>query len=141
MVERSRKEVEHRVMSQEEAIDKLERDIRDARFLTDEASRKFDEATYKIEKIDQALARALTRAEKAEAAVGAMEGQLLQTGNGLSRSAANKEKSQRREEQLKRQLKHLKALLEEAEHRADAESEEQEKLQARVDYYKRRLKK
>ena len=50
-VERSRKEVEHRVMSYEEAIEQMEAKLREAAFLTDEATRKREEAAYKAERL------------------------------------------------------------------------------------------
>lgn len=47
--ERSRKEVEHRVNSTEDIIDKLVEKLREARNLTDEATKKTDEVLHKID--------------------------------------------------------------------------------------------
>ena len=50
--ERGRKEVEHRVMSTEDAIETLEAKLKEARHLTEEASRKHDETIYKLDRED-----------------------------------------------------------------------------------------
>eukprot|EP00095_Tigriopus_kingsejongensis_P009996 maker-scaffold368_size193847-snap-gene-0.31 protein:Tk09996 transcript:maker-scaffold368_size193847-snap-gene-0.31-mRNA-1 annotation:"tropomyosin- isoforms 33 34" len=129
-MERSRKEMEHRVLSFEETIDKLTSNIREARFLTDEASRKFDEATYKIEKIDQVLDRSLVKADQAESNEEILEDKLKRVGNALTQKVAVKEKSGKREDHLKQELRHLQAQLQEAEHRAEMEEDEEKKLEA-----------
>ena len=50
--ERGRKEVEHRVMSAEDAIESLAAKLKEARHLTEEASRKHDETIYKLDRED-----------------------------------------------------------------------------------------
>lgn len=140
-LERGRKEVEHRVLSYEETIDKLQADIRAARYLTDEASRKFDEATYKIEKIEQVLERALARATKAEDNVDILEEKLRKTGNALTQKVALKEKSSKREEHLKHELRHLQALWKEAESRTEVEEDEVKKLEALEKMLKKKFRK
>lgn len=141
MSERSRKEVEHRVQSQEERIAKQECDIRDARYLTDEATRKHDEAKFKIEKLRQNLDKALTHAARAEDKVISLENELKKMSDLMARSVSAKEKSLKRQEHLKRQLKYTSELLKEAEHRADLEEEENEKWGQRADWLKKKMKK
>ncbi len=65
-VERSRKEVEHRVLSYEEAIEGRESKLREAAHLTEEATRKREEAAYKRERVAKAMERATERADRAE---------------------------------------------------------------------------
>ena len=58
--ERGRKEVEHRVMSAEDAIESLAAKLKEARHLTEEASRKHDETIYKLDREDWQIQIPLT---------------------------------------------------------------------------------
>merc|ERR1712179_249626 len=102
-------------MSADEAIDKLEQDLRNARFLRDETGQKTVEASYKCEKLSAALSRALDRAAKAEAAQAKLEERLMNTGTQLSDKIGNREKSSKRTDTCRNQMRKLMDQLQEAE--------------------------
>ena len=109
--ERGRKEVEHRVMSYEDAIESLTAKIKEARYLTDEATRKHDEVTFKTDKTSAALARATDRAERAERGVARLDQDLRALSNRLTQKLADKEKGVRREDGLKKQVRAFSQIL------------------------------
>ena len=67
-----------------------------------------------------------------------MESELSRRGEGLTRGVGAKERRARREEQLRAQLGKLRAQLQEAEGRADAEEAEAEKWEGKMRWLEQR---
>jgi chromosome segregation ATPase len=71
-------------MSTEDAIESLLSKLKEARHLTDEASTKHDEVTYKLDRLGAGLNRNTDRAEKAEKRVAQLESELGKESSSLS---------------------------------------------------------
>merc|ERR1719259_929554 len=110
-----RKVLENRSLSDEERMDALENQLNEARFLAEEADRKYDEVARKLAMVEADLERAEERAETGESKIVELEEELRVVGNNLKSLEVSEEKANQREEAYKEQIKQLTNKLKAAE--------------------------
>ncbi|XP_045501222.1 tropomyosin isoform X1 [Colias croceus] len=131
--ERARKVLENRSLADEERMDALENQLKEARFLAEEADKKYDEVARKLAMVEADLERAEERAESGESKIVELEEELRVVGNNLKSLEVSEEKANQREEEYKNQIKTLTTRLKEAEARAEFAERSVQKLQKEVD--------
>ncbi|XP_049871447.1 tropomyosin isoform X3 [Pectinophora gossypiella] len=131
--ERARKVLENRSLADEERMDALENQLKEARFLAEEADKKYDEVARKLAMVEADLERAEERAEAGESKIVELEEELRVVGNNLKSLEVSEEKATQREETFEGQVKLLDAQLKEAEARAEFAERSVQKLQKEVD--------
>ncbi|KRG01416.1 uncharacterized protein Dmoj_GI22927, isoform D [Drosophila mojavensis] len=131
--ERARKILENRALADEERMDALENQLKEARFLAEEADKKYDEVARKLAMVEADLERAEERAEQGENKIVELEEELRVVGNNLKSLEVSEEKANQREEEYKNQIKTLNTRLKEAEARAEFAERSVQKLQKEVD--------
>ncbi|XP_045484238.1 tropomyosin isoform X14 [Pieris rapae] len=131
--ERARKVLENRSLADEERMDALENQLKEARFLAEEADKKYDEVARKLAMVEADLERAEERAETGESKIVELEEELRVVGNNLKSLEVSEEKATQREETFESQVKLLDASLKEAEARAEFAERSVQKLQKEVD--------
>ncbi|XP_050442185.1 tropomyosin-2 isoform X2 [Adelges cooleyi] len=131
--ERARKVLENRSLADEERMDALENQLKEARFLAEEADKKYDEVARKLAMVEADLERAEERAESGESKIVELEEELRVVGNNLKSLEVSEEKANQREEEYKNQIKTLTNRLKEAEARAEFAERSVQKLQKEVD--------
>ncbi|XP_050523711.1 tropomyosin isoform X3 [Daktulosphaira vitifoliae] len=131
--ERARKVLENRSLADEERMDALENQLKEARFLAEEADKKYDEVARKLAMVEADLERAEERAESGESKIVELEEELRVVGNNLKSLEVSEEKATQREETFEEQVKGLSAQLKEAEARAEFAERSVQKLQKEVD--------
>ncbi|KAG5682089.1 hypothetical protein PVAND_011468 [Polypedilum vanderplanki] len=131
--ERARKVLENRSLADEERMDALENQLKEARFLAEEADKKYDEVARKLAMVEADLERAEERAEAGEAKIVELEEELRVVGNNLKSLEVSEEKATQREETFEGQVRILEGHLKEAEARAEFAERSVQKLQKEVD--------
>ncbi|XP_071449970.1 uncharacterized protein [Hetaerina americana] len=131
--ERMRKVLENRSLADEERMDALENQLKEARFLAEEADKKYDEVARKLAMVEADLERAEERAESGESKIVELEEELRVVGNNLKSLEVSEEKANQREEEYKTQIKNITTRLKEAEARAEFAERSVQKLQKEVD--------
>ncbi|XP_063383030.1 tropomyosin isoform X15 [Cydia fagiglandana] len=131
--ERARKVLENKSLTDEERMDALENQLKEARFLAEEADKKYDEVARKLAMVEADLERAEERAEAGESKIVELEEELRVVGNNLKSLEVSEEKANQREEEYKNQIKTLTTRLKEAEARAEFAERSVQKLQKEVD--------
>ncbi|XP_031786095.1 tropomyosin 1 isoform X3 [Nasonia vitripennis] len=131
--ERARKILENRSLADEERMDALENQLKEARFLAEEADKKYDEVARKLAMVEADLERAEERAEAGESKIVELEEELRVVGNNLKSLEVSEEKATQREESFEGQVKILDSQLKEAEARAEFAERSVQKLQKEVD--------
>ncbi|XP_066603146.1 uncharacterized protein Tm1 isoform X4 [Prorops nasuta] len=131
--ERARKILENRSLADEERMDALENQLKEARFLAEEADKKYDEVARKLAMVEADLERAEERAEAGESKIVELEEELRVVGNNLKSLEVSEEKATQREETYVGQVKILDSQLKEAEARAEFAERSVQKLQKEVD--------
>ncbi|XP_018918038.2 uncharacterized protein [Bemisia tabaci] len=131
--ERQRKILENRSLADEERMDALENQLKEARFLAEEADKKYDEVARKLAMVEADLERAELRADDGESKIVELEEELRVVGNNLKSLEVSEEKANQREEEYKQQIKNLTNRLKEAEARAEFAERSVQKLQKEVD--------
>ncbi|XP_046749566.1 tropomyosin Tod p 1.0102 isoform X9 [Diprion similis] len=115
--ERARKVLENRSLADEERMDALENQLKEARFLAEEADKKYDEVARKLAMVEADLERAEERAEAGESKIVELEEELRVVGNNLKSLEVSEEKANQREEEYKNQIKTLTTRLKEVDFR------------------------
>merc|ERR1739842_276341 len=131
--ERMRKVLENRSLLDEERMDALENQLKEARLLAEEADRKYDEVARKLAMVEADLERAEERAESGENKIVELEEELRVVGNNLKSLETSEEQANIREENYKEQIKTLTKKFKAAEARAEFAERSVQKLQKEVD--------
>ncbi|XP_018799291.1 PREDICTED: heat shock protein DDB_G0288861 isoform X11 [Bactrocera latifrons] len=131
--ERARKILENRALADEERMDALENQLKEARFLAEEADKKYDEVARKLAMVEADLERAEERAEQGENKIVELEEELRVVGNNLKSLEVSEEKATQKEETFESQIRLLDHQLREAEARAEFAERSVQKLQKEVD--------
>nr|XP_018918106.1 PREDICTED: tropomyosin-2 isoform X12 [Bemisia tabaci] len=131
--ERQRKILENRSLADEERMDALENQLKEARFLAEEADKKYDEVARKLAMVEADLERAELRADDGESKIVELEEELRVVGNNLKSLEVSEEKATQREESFEERVKALSEQLKEAEARAEFAERSVQKLQKEVD--------
>ncbi|CAH0765665.1 unnamed protein product [Bemisia tabaci] len=131
--ERQRKILENRSLADEERMDALENQLKEARFLAEEADKKYDEILSKFNMKEAGLSYILIQDDSQEEKIVELEEELRVVGNNLKSLEVSEEKANQREEEYKQQIKNLTNRLKEAEARAEFAERSVQKLQKEVD--------
>lgn len=125
--------LEHRNITDEERMDSLETQLKEARMMAEDADRKYDEVARKLAMVENDLERAEQRAEEGEGKIVELEEELRVVGNNLKSLEVSEEKAQQREEAYEQQIRLMTTKLKEAEARAEFAERSVQKLQKEVD--------
>merc|ERR1712018_1125388 len=126
------KVLENKSLQDEQRMEALENQLKDARVLAEEAD-KYDEIAKKLATVESDLERAEERADTSEHKIIELEEELRVVGNNLKSLEVSEEKANQREEAYKEQIKTLTAKLKQAEARAEFAERSFQKLQKEVD--------
>ena len=84
--------LEHRNITDEERMDSLETQLKEARMMAEDADRKYDEVARKLAMVENDLERAEQRAEEGEGKIVELEEELRVVGNNLKSLEVSEEK-------------------------------------------------
>ncbi|XP_043207012.1 tropomyosin-like isoform X1 [Amphibalanus amphitrite] len=87
-----RKVLENCSLSDEERMDALESQLKETRFLAEEADRKYDEVARKVVLLENDLERAEQRAQTGQTKIVELEEELRVVGNNLKSLEVSEEK-------------------------------------------------
>merc|ERR1712038_1700695 len=127
------KTLEHKNMIDEERIDLMENQVKEAKQMVEESDIKYDEVARKLAMVEGDLERAEERANAGENKIVDLEEELKVIGENLKALEVAEEKAQQREEEYKKQLKLLTERLKTAESRAEYGEKTVQKLNLRID--------
>ena len=88
-----RKVLENRSLSDEERMEALENQLKEARMLAEEADKKYDECAKKLATVEGDLDRAEERADTSEHKIIELEEELRVVGNNLKSLEVSEEKA------------------------------------------------
>ncbi|XP_076104499.1 uncharacterized protein LOC143073090 isoform X22 [Mytilus galloprovincialis] len=131
--ERGRKVLESRSVADDERIDALEQQLKEAKYIAEDADRKYDEAARKLAITEVDLERAEARLEAAEAKVLELEEELKVIGNNMKSLELSQEEASQREDSYEETIRDLTNRLKDAENRATEAERTVSKLQKEVD--------
>merc|ERR1719507_2372970 len=132
-IDKAIKTLETKNMIDEERIDLLENQVKEAKQMVEESDIKYDEVARKLAMVEGDLQRADERADAGESKIVDLEEELKVIGENLKALEVAEEKAQQREEEYKRQIKSLNERLKTAESRAEYGEKTVQKLNLRVD--------
>ncbi|XP_003395974.1 tropomyosin-2 [Bombus terrestris] len=112
------KVLEDRSRLDEERMEKLMHELKDARLIAEDADAKSDEISKKLQFVEEELEGAEERVKTSEAKIVEREDELFIVQNIVKSLEVSEEKANQRVEEFKVQLKQLKKKLREAEKRA-----------------------
>jgi len=127
------KVLETKNMIDEERVDMLENQVKEARQMVEESDIKYDEVARKLAMVEGDHQRAQERANQGESKIVDLEEELRVIGENLKALEVAEEKAQQREEDYKRQIKQLTDRLKTAESRAEYGEKTVQKLNLRID--------
>lgn len=127
------KVLENRSQQDEERMDQLTNQLKEARLLAEDADGKSDEVSRKLAFVEDELEVAEDRVKGGDAKIMELEEELKVVGNSLKSLEVSEEKANQRVEEFKRQLKTITVKLKEAEARAEFAEKTVKKLQNEVD--------
>lgn len=128
-----RHELENMVSSNEDKIDALEKQVRDAQFTNGESERKFEDISRKMATLEADAQRGNERAEGAEKKLVEIEEELKVVGAAMQTLEVGEEKSFAREEKLQVEIMELRMKLKVAEYRGENEEMNIQRLNVRID--------
>merc|ERR1712157_361712 len=95
------KVLENKSLQDEQRMEALENQLKDARVLAEEADKKYDEIAKKLATVESDLERAEERADTSEHKIIELEEELRVVGNNLKSLEVSEEKANQREESYK----------------------------------------
>ncbi|XP_052101726.1 tropomyosin isoform X9 [Mytilus californianus] len=131
--ERNRKVLENLNCGNDERIDQLEKQLTEAKWIAEEADKKYEEAARKLAITEVDLERAEARLEAAEAQVKTLEDELHIATNNLRGLEIGEEKASQREDSYEETIRDLTNRLKDAEYRAETSDRTVQTLQREVD--------
>lgn len=126
--EKIKKELENKGNFCEEKIDGMEGDLMQAKKTMRETHEKYDETSKRIAIKEKKLEIAKDSAERAEKKLSDLEKHLNDLARQMGNKECSREKIGKKEEGYKNQLRQLQLRLKEAEHRADLQEEEEQRM-------------
>ena len=130
---KKRQELENANSSNEEGIDNLEKQLKDAVFMHTESERKYEDISRKMATLEADAQRGNERADGAEKKIKDLEEELKVVGNNLQQLEVGEEQSRMREERLQNQIMELKIKLKAAEYRDEQATMNIQRLNVRID--------
>merc|ERR1711948_17399 len=132
-INRAIKTLETKNMIDEERIDLLENQVKEAKQMVEESDIKYDEGARKLAMVEGDLERAEERANAGENKIVDLEEELRVIGENLKALEVAEEKAQQREEEYKKQIRTLTDRLKSAESRAEYGEKTVQKSNLRID--------
>ena len=132
-INRAIKVLETKNMIDEERIDLMENQVKEAKQMVEESDIKYDEVARKLAMVEGDLQRAEERANAGEMKIVDLEEELKVIGENLKALEVAEEKAQQREEEYKKQIRLLTDRLKSAESRAEYGEKTVQKLNLRID--------
>merc|ERR1712212_986520 len=130
---KKRHDLENGVSSNEEQIDGLEKQLKDAQFMHRESERKYEDISRKMATLDADAARGNERADGAEKKILDLEEELKVVGQSLQQLEVGEEQRRVREEQLQAQIMDLRNKLKASEYRGEQAEMNIQRLNVRID--------
>ena len=130
---RSRQQLEQAQAVNEESIDSIEVQLKEAKFMLAESERKYEDIARKLGRMETDLDRANERAEMGENKIIELEEELKIVGNSLQELEVSEEKSTQREENYQNQIHLLMERLKSTETRAENAEMNIQRLNIRID--------
>merc|ERR1719347_2173646 len=130
---RMKKVLENRCLADQERMESLESQLKEARFLAEEADRKYDEVSKKLADVEADLERAEDRADTGETKVVELEEELRVVGNNLKSLGNAEEHANAREIVYKDRIASLTKKCKQADARVEYAERTVQKLQKEVD--------
>merc|ERR1719305_1515279 len=130
---RKRTELENGVSSNEESIDSLEKQLRDAQFMHGESERKYEDISRKLSTLEADFARGNERADGSEKKIRDIEEELTVVGKNLQQLEVGEEQTRIREEKLQVQITELRNKLKASEYRGEQAEMNIQRLNVRID--------
>ncbi|XP_014238427.1 tropomyosin-2-like [Trichogramma pretiosum] len=128
------KVLEERNRLDEERMEKLTNELKDARLIAEDADQKSDDISTKLSLVEEAAEAAEERVKTSEAKIIEREDELFIVQNIVKSLVVSEEKANARVADMKEQLKELKKRLKEAEKRAILAERTVKKLLKDVDF-------
>ena len=130
---RARQRLEQRQAANEESIDTIESQLKEAKFMLAESERKYEDITRKMGRMESDLERSNERAEMGEDKIIQLEEELKVVGNNLQQLEVSEEKANHREETYQKQIHDLMERLKYTETRAENAEMNIQRLNIRID--------
>lgn len=130
---RKRQELENGNSANEEQMDNLEKQLKDAVFMHGESERKYEDISRKLATLEADAARANERADGGEKRIIDIEEELKVVGNNLQQLEVGEEQTRLREEKLQEQIKDLRHRLKATENRGEQAEMNIQRLNVRID--------
>jgi len=121
------------ISTNEEDIDDLENQLKEARFILAESERKYEDIYRKHTNLETEAARAAERADNEDKKIKELEDELKVVGQNLQQLEVSEEKAMAREEAYQKQIKELMSRLKVAENMAENSEMNIQRLNIRID--------
>ncbi|XP_076104487.1 uncharacterized protein LOC143073090 isoform X11 [Mytilus galloprovincialis] len=131
--ERGRKVLESRSVADDERIDALEQQLKEAKYIAEDADRKYDEAARKLIVAETELERTEEKYEHMRSKVIDLEEQLTVVGANIKTLQVQNDQASQREDSYEETIRDLTNRLKDAENRATEAERTVSKLQKEVD--------
>merc|ERR550519_897501 len=128
-----RTQLEQGISTNEEDIDELEKQLKDARLIMAESERKYEDISRKHTSLETEAQRAVERANQDESKIIDLEEELKVVGNNLQQLEVSEEKAMAREETYQKQIKDLMMRLKEVETKAENSEMNIQRLNVKID--------
>merc|ERR1719309_1872557 len=120
-------------LENEESIDSLEKQLRDAQFMHEESERKYEDISRKLATLEADASRGNERADGAEKKIRDLEEELTIVGKNLQQLEVGEEQTREREEKLQIQIMDLRNKLKGSEYRGEQAEMNIQRLNVRID--------
>lgn len=128
-----RTQLEQGISTNEEDIDELEKQLKDARLIMAESERKYEDISRKHTSLETEAQRAAERAEHDESKIIDLEEELKVVGNNLQQLEVSEEKAMAREETYQKQIRDLMMRLKVVETQAENSEMNIQRLNVKID--------
>lgn len=125
--------IELDISTNEEDMDGIESQLKDAKSILEESERKYDDIYRKHANLESEAARATERAVLEETKISELEEELKIVGQNLQQLEVSEEKAMAREEAYQKQIRELLKRLKEAETMAENSEMNIQRLNIRID--------
>merc|ERR1712029_450751 len=133
METKARTQLLNAISTNEEDIDELENQLKEAKTILLESERKYEDIARKHNNLELELARANERADTEEKKIKELEEELKVEGNNLQQLEVSEEKAMAREENYQKQIRELLNRLKAAETEAENSEMNIQRLNIRID--------
>jgi len=130
---KAKNQLELDISTNEEDIDELENQLKEARFILADSERKYEDISRKHTNIESEAHRSAERADNEEKKIGELEEELKVVGNNLQSLEVSEERAMAREEAYQKQIHELINRLKVAETMAENSEMNIQRLNIRID--------